>query len=104
MLPKKERLTSFDFKGIRPRIIFRGDFLDIAVSPSKTISRFACVISKKKVKKAVDRNTIKRKIYHILQENKPKQPYFVVIYPKPNILISKKETIKEEISKGFATL
>lgn len=104
MLPKSERLTKSDFVGMRPRIVFRGTFLDIAVVKTEKISRFACVIAKKRIKRAVDRNTVKRKIYHIIREIKPKTPYLVVVYPKITALHANKENIKEEISTGFATL
>jgi ribonuclease P protein component len=103
MLPKSERLTKVDFVGLRPRIIFRGSFVDIAVSPSTT-SRFACVIAKKRIKKAVDRNTVKRKIYHIIRDVKPKHSLFVIIYPKNTVLSGNYSHIKDEISKAFDTL
>ena len=103
MLSKKERLTKSDFVGLRPRIVFRGTFVDIAISQSQT-SRFACVIAKKRIKRAVDRNKVKRKIYHIIREVKPKSPNFVIIYPKITALNSNYSHIKEEISKAFATI
>ncbi len=103
MLPKSERLTKKDFVGIRPRIIFRGTFVDIAVLPS-SLSRFACVIAKKRIKRAVDRNRVKRKIYHIIREVKPKTPNLVIIYPKVTVLAGNYLNIKEEISESFATL
>lgn len=103
MLPKSERLTKSDFVGLRPRIAFRGTFVDIAVSPAPA-SRFACVIAKKRVKKAVDRNTLKRKIYHIVREIKSKSNNLIIIYPKVIALHSNYLHIKEEIKSAFATL
>lgn len=103
MLPKLERLTKTDFVGLRPRIIFRGTFVDIAVVSSEK-SRFACVIAKKRIKKAVERNRVKRKIYHIIRDNKPKSPYLVIIYPKITALSGNSTHIKEEIIQAFATL
>lgn len=103
MLPKSERLTKSDFVGLRPRIIFRGTFVDIAISPAPR-SRFACVIAKKRIKKAVDRNTVKRKIYHIIREIKPKSSNLVIIYPKVTALQSSYAHMKEEIGSAFATL
>jgi ribonuclease P protein component len=105
MLPKKERLTTFDFKGLRPKTIFRGFLVDIAVyKTTETSSRFACVIQKKRVKKAVDRNTIKRKVYAILKESKPKLSHLVIIYPKKETLTTPSTKIQSEILQGFATL
>ena len=103
MLPKSERLTKNDFLGLRPRIIFRGTFVDIAVFPTD-ISRFACVIAKKRIKRAVDRNTVKRKIYHIIKEIKPKNPHLVIVYPKITTLQGNHQHIQEEIRSTFATL
>jgi ribonuclease P protein component len=103
MLQKSERLTKSDFIGLRPRIIFRGSFVDIAVSQALN-SRFACVIAKKRIKKAVDRNRVKRKIYHIIRDIKPKSPHLVIIYPKITALLSSYSHIKEEIRSVFATL
>jgi ribonuclease P protein component len=103
MLPKSERLTKNDFVGLRPRIIFRGTFVDIAVSPAPK-SRFACVISKKRIKRAVDRNTVKRKIYHSIRNLNSKESYLMVIYPKVTVLDSPYSQIKEEINSVFATL
>lgn len=103
MLPKPERLTKNDFVGLRPRIVFRGTFVDIAAISAEK-SRFACVIAKKRLKKAVERNRVKRKIYHILQENKPKNPYLIIVYPKITTLSGNHTHIKEEIISAFATL
>ena len=103
MLPKSERLTKTDFVGLRPRIVFRGTFVDVAVSSAET-SRFACVIAKKRIKRAVDRNSVKRKIYHIIHEVKPKTPHLVIVYPKTTALHSKFSNIKEEITSAFSTL
>ena len=103
MLPKSERLTKSDFVGLRPRIIFRGTFVDIAVVPAP-LSRFACVIAKKRIKRAVDRNTVKRKVYHSIRDIKPKSPHLVIIYPKITALHANYSHIKEEITSAFATL
>lgn len=105
MLPKSERLTKSDFVGLRPRMFVRGTFVDIAgISTTEPFSRFACVIAKKRIKKAVDRNIVKRKIYHILQDFKPKKSYLVIIYPKINCLTSSYSHIEDEIKKAFDTL
>ncbi len=104
MLPKSERLTKSDFVGLRPKIVFRGVYVDIAIVPSVTTSRFACVIAKKRIKKAVERNAVKRKIYHIIREVKPKTPLLVIIYPKITVLSGSYSHYREEISQAFATL
>jgi ribonuclease P protein component len=103
MLHKSKRLTKADFIGLRPRIVFRGTFVDIATFPAP-ISRYACIIAKKRIKKAVDRNRVKRKIYHILQNVIPKSPNLILIYPKVTTLRSSYAHIEEEIISAFATL
>ena len=103
MLPKPERLTKTDFVGLRPRIVFRGSFVDIATVKAEK-SRFACVIAKKRLKKAVERNRVKRKIYHILRDIKLKNPSLVIVYPKITVLSGNSSHIKEEIITAFATL
>ncbi|MBP6948466.1 MAG: ribonuclease P protein component [Candidatus Pacebacteria bacterium] len=106
MLPKPKRLTKDDFKGIKPRIIFRGSFVDVAAlyTPNTTLSRFSCVIAKKRIKKAVERNRIKRKVYHALKMYIPEKNYIVVIYPKITILSTSYTQISNEIKLAFATL
>jgi ribonuclease P protein component len=103
MLPKPERLTKEDFMGVRPKVFFRCDLLDIAILSSQT-QKFACVISKKTLKRAVDRNQVKRRIFEILHDSKPKKIASFVVYPKKPALNSPYEEIYKEIKKGFATL
>lgn len=103
MLPKSKRLTTKDFNGLRAKMVFRGTYVDVAVSPSLA-TRFACVISKKRVKKAVDRNTIRRKIYHILSSVVVASPHFIIVYPKQNVLSGSFTEIQKEILEVFATL
>ncbi len=103
MLPKSERLTKRDFATTRPKVVFRGTYMDIAANASD-ISKFACVISKKRIKRAVDRNKARRKIYHMVRETKPKNPSFIIIYPKQAVISGNRTLIWEELSKAFATL
>jgi ribonuclease P protein component len=103
MLPKKERLKTTDFKSLKTKMVFRGTYVDIAVSKAPQ-SRFACVISKKRIKKAVDRNNSRRKVYSIIQEVQPRNPHLVVLYPKITTLSSSYSHIKTEIQTVFDTL
>jgi ribonuclease P protein component len=103
MLPKSKRLTTKDFSGLKTRIIFRGTYVDVATFPSET-TRFACVVSKKRVKRAVDRNVIRRKVYSTLHKITLKKSHFVIIYPKQNVLSSSHINLEKEISSVFATL
>ena len=103
MLPKTERMTKQDFKVFRPKGVFRGTYVDIAAIPA-TNTRFACVISKKRMSHAVDRNRARRKVYSFLVENKPSTPHLIVMYPKVGILTGDRTRILEEIRQSFATL
>jgi ribonuclease P protein component len=103
MLPKSERLIKSDFIGLRPKVTFRGTYVDIGIQKSQ-ISKFSCIISKKRIKKAVERNRVRRKIYSILEEVKPKTSFFVLIYPKQTVISGTYTKIKEEISHAFDTL
>lgn len=103
MLPKSKRLTRDDFSNVQKRMVFRGNYFDIAVSPSDT-PRFACIISKKRIKLAVDRNAVRRKTYHVLQGISMTIPHLVIFYPKQNAHNASYKALSEEIRKVFATL
>jgi ribonuclease P protein component len=101
MLPKKERLTKEDFMG--PKVFFRCDLLDISYIPSP-VQKFACVISKKTLKKAVERNSVKRRVLAAITEHKPHKVASFIIYPKKTALDAPYSSINEEIRKAFDTL
>ncbi|MEN9881174.1 MAG: Ribonuclease [Candidatus Parcubacteria bacterium] len=103
MLPKMKRLTKEDFKGARPKVFFRGVICDIAHIESEN-QKFACVISKKKIKKAAARNAIKRKVYHSLEAIQPQVKGLFIIYPKSIPKITPYSHIHDEIMRAFATL
>jgi ribonuclease P protein component len=103
MLPKEKRLNANDFKGLKSRIAYRGTLFDMSVMPSQT-TKFACVIAKKRIKRAVDRNTAKRKVYALLHDVKLSSPAYVLIYPTKHILSAPHALLKTEKEKAFATL
>jgi ribonuclease P protein component len=103
MLPKALRITAKEWKGIKARPSYRGAFFDVSVTPAPT-TKFACVISKKRIGKAVDRNRAKRKVYALLPGVKTSSPSLVFIYPTKHILTAHPDSLKEEIQKAFATL
>lgn len=82
MLPKKKRFTKEDFSTTRPNFFFRGELFDIALLPLTGEQRFACVIAKKTLKKAVDRNYLKRKVFSICETIHITKPYSFIVYPK----------------------
>jgi ribonuclease P protein component len=103
MLPKAARITTKEFKGVKTRLAYRGAFFDISIAPHET-AKFACIISKKRIKRAVDRNKARRKVYTALGEVVPRPPNLVFIYPTKHILEAPFSAIKEEVLKAFATL
>lgn len=103
MLPKQKRITKKDFIGVKPRVVFRGNYIDVATAPSDT-ERFTCIVSKKRIKKATDRNRAKRKVYNILSKVKIKNPSLFFVYPKHTTVSANHKTLSEEINKAFATL
>lgn len=105
MLPKSERLNKDDFINIHPKVVFRGDYFDVASTPSLH-QKFACVISKKRIKTAIARNKVKRRIFNGIKETffKKEKHYHIIFYPKPIAQDTDYQTLYKEISKVFATL
>ena len=110
MLPKSSRLTQEDFDTNRPRIFFRSEIVDCA-KVSLVTQKFACVVSKKTYKRAVDRNLIKRRIFHILyayskntDTNNTQPTPSLIFYPKKNSLDVTYQALEAEIYKIFDTL
>lgn len=103
MLSKKKRFTKEDFEGKRPKVFFRSEIFDIAAL-TLTTQKFACVTSKKTLKRAVDRNLIKRRIFSVIQEISPSFEYSLVFYPKKSSPTLPYSQLREEIQKAFDTL
>ena len=103
MLPKSKRLTKEDFTNSRPKIVFRGDLFDLAVVPIIP-TKYACVISKKTLRRAVDRNAVKRKIFTAIRNNEIKSVSSCIIYPKKASLDTTYPQLEKEIMRAFATL
>ncbi len=103
MLPKSKRFTKDDFQGKRPKIFFRGDFFDVGTLVLPT-QKFACVISKKTIQRAVDRNLIKRRLLNALTKTITPQQYSLIFYPKKGSVTTPYPRLCEEIKKAFDTL
>jgi ribonuclease P protein component len=107
MPPKKERLTKEDFKKNQPKIFFRGEMFDVSFFVLSQ-QKFACVISKKTLKRAVDRNKVKRRIMSAIQKTQKegtiKTKKSLIVYPKRTSLIMPYQQLYSEIQKVFATL
>jgi len=104
MLKKSEKLKTKDFSVVmQGKKIERGQYLDIGylLSPK---TKIAVIISKKTIKKAVDRNKIKRQIFNIYKEirkDKKINNMFILFYPKKEILYIPYEKTKLVISEMF---
>lgn len=110
MLPKSERLTKDDFVNTYPKVFFRSEYFDVT-SISSLQQKFACVISKKRIKKAVTRNKVKRRIFNSIKElllqktlSIEHKKQYIVFYPKPITQKTDYHVLYKEISKVFATL
>lgn len=103
MLPKSKRYTKEDFITTRPRIFSRGELFDMAYSllPQQ---KYTCVVAKKTLKKAVDRNRVKRVILAIMRNNPANKKYSIICYPKKTALSTPYSHLEEKIIEAFATL
>lgn len=104
MLPQEKRLKARDFKGKKPKLVYRGAFFDVSIIPSDDTTRFACIVSKKRVRRAVDRNIARRKMYALVSDIATKSPLLVLLYPTKAILQAPHTELVQEKDKAFATL
>jgi ribosomal protein L34/ribonuclease P protein component len=87
MIPKESRIKASEFKGIKARLTYRGALFDVSTAPSEKV-KFAVIISKKRIKRAVDRNRAKRKIYALFRQRTPENASLIFIYPTKTMLQS----------------
>lgn len=104
MLKKENRLKLVRL--INPKVFSSSDFTLKTVNNGLDINRFAFVISKKVDRRAVARNSLRRKFSSIIEELSGNIRIGIdfVFYPKSRSLISDRESllleIKEILSKG----
>lgn len=103
MISKSKRLKRDDFQGLNKRKIIRGVLFDVSYIPAKE-SHFACIIQKKRIKLAVVRNKVKRKVYSAVERSLLKNPHTIIIYPKQTILNAPYKNIITEMQSIFDTL
>ncbi|MEN9337951.1 MAG: Ribonuclease [Candidatus Parcubacteria bacterium] len=103
MLPKQKRLRTLDFKAKESKPLYRGPLFDIRIVAADE-TRFGCIISKKRIKRAVDRNRAKRKVYAGLTHLHLASTFLVFIYPTQAVLKAPHTLLQEELRKAFATL
>lgn len=103
MVPKTKRLTKQDFSGQRPKVFFRGTVCDVAYIQGNEV-KYACIISKKTIKKAVMRSKIKRRVYSVLEKIQPSRAGCFLVYPKSICNTSSYEQLQYQLTQAFATL
>lgn len=91
MLPQKHRINRRFFNEVFSRgQFFGGDQLSGKIFNLKTNlpTRFAVVTQKKYLKRAVDRNRLRRRIYSAITPLLPqiKPGFAIIIFAKPNLL------------------
>lgn len=88
-MPKKNRLTGTQIRGIRSSRRIHGALFSVSVSPSpKGLVQCACVVSKKVSPLAVKRNTIQRRCRAALR------PYLATLPSGVYMFHAKKESVK----------
>lgn len=101
MLKKINRLSSFSLKN--PKKI-TGELFSVKIAKNYTsLSRFGFVISKKLDKRAVTRNSLKRKLSHSVEEifGKIDGGWDIVFYPRKEAFDAPVIKITDEIKKIF---
>ena len=103
MPPRKSRLSRGMFNQLSKREIIRSPLFDISYCKNEDF-RVACVISKKRIKLAVERNRVRRKAYHALSETGFNKPYIIIIYPRVEMLKCPYQDLVLELSKTLSIL
>lgn len=104
MVTKELRLTKTLFKEHRTKLVYRGDLFDVASMPTLPSCKIACVVAKKRMKRAVDRNYAKRRVYEAARSVGVPTSKALVIYPKSVILTAPFDEICVTLREVFATL
>ena len=101
MLPKKQRITkrlfseSFSHSKTQANDNFTLKYKDILDLPTKT----SIIVSKKVAKNAVDRNSLKRKIYDTTGKiiKNAKKPYVLMVFPKKTTTTLTNKELEESL-------
>lgn len=105
MLPQSKRVTRSLFKELGSRAMLRSPLFDVSyVRHDGDGPRVACVISKKRAPRAVDRNKLRRKAYQAFTESGFSKPYILIIYPRAEALRAPHKDAVVQLSEILATL
>lgn len=91
MLPQKNRISRRSFDDVFTKgQFFGGEYLSGKVLnfDNNSESRFSCVVPKKSLKRAVDRNKLRRRVYSALSPllSKIKPGFAIILFVKPSLL------------------
>ncbi len=96
-----QRLSRHDFNHLKVERRVGGTYLTLAIGSvhGRQVRGFACVVSKKAARKAVDRNRIKRRIRAIFQKIIPSLPHptVVVVYAKSGASNAQIDDLRKDI-------
>lgn len=102
MLRKADRLTTQEVTALSQGKSVFGTLLSLRFIPAEK-SKFAVPVSKKVSVRAVDRNTLRRKVYDALGflHGGLVKPVFVMVLPKKDCLSASVDAIKADIEVTF---
>jgi len=107
-MPKKHRLSHKDFSHIphkgRRRVDGTYFSLSVSVGGVGTSTKTACIISKKAIHKAIDRNKIKRRVREIARPliRSTQDPIHFIFYTKQTALKASYKNLKADIETLIA--
>jgi ribonuclease P protein component len=95
------RLSSADFRKMRPVRRAQGDFFSLAIAPRTAGPAWACVVSKKVSKKAVTRNLVKRRCRSVLAKELKnfREPLALILSAKKAAAEASFSDIRDEIRR-----
>ncbi len=98
MLRKADRLTTKEVAALSQGKSVFGTLLSLRFVPAER-AKFAVPVSKKVAARAVDRNSVRRKVYLALRSAKKslKTPVFAMILPKKECLAASPEAVSSDI-------
>jgi ribonuclease P protein component len=102
MLSRDTRIPKKLFPLLRKNRQCEGEFFSLRVTKLTEelgVSKSVCIISKKTIKKSVDRNRIKRQVYSILYTHlkNSKKSVAIQVFPKKNTLYQKYTYLENDL-------
>lgn len=98
MLPKSNRLSRNDFTNLSRLQTCITPYFDVKLSPQEDF-KVVCIVIKKRFKKAVERNKVKRIIYTAVREELINKKGYFIFYPKKEIQNASYQDVLNQIKK-----